>query len=214
MLRPRPVSVRTMRTATTVVLLASVALLSGCATGPGDGPSADPAAAPPPGTTIPGATIPGTTSDLTPTATTPSATTAAAAPPPPDPAVRGDCPYLSAADVAQLNGERVGEVLLDPASNPPACAFTRAGGDEQLQVWVLRAESPEVATAAVDRAAPVDSTDPVEQPAGWVGGSSGGPEGGVYAVSKGPVAVVVTTDQAQSVKARRVTELVISSLGL
>lgn len=207
-----------MRTAS-VVVIASAAFLAGCTTGTADDPGPTAASATPAATATSAMTTASTsTGTTTPAPATTPVTSARPAPvvvpPPPRPTVIGDCPYLSSDDVAQLNGERVGGVLLDPAFEPPACAFTRGDGSEQLRVWVLRAGSAEVATATVDRAAPVDSTDPADQPAGWLGGSGSGPDGAVYAVSKGPVAVVVTTNQAQSIKARRVTELVVSSLGL
>lgn len=97
----------------------------------------------------------------------------------PAPQASGDCPYLSATDVAELNGERVSVVQLDPTQHPPACFFDRADGGQLLSVWVYRAPSVALANAAVNRAA-----------------------------------VVVTTNQEQSVRARRATTQVIGALGL
>ncbi len=158
--------------------------------------------------------------------TTPTTAPAASGTPtvaPPEPLVlpdvptagaEGTCPYLAGDVVAAFNGERVTRTRLDPTLDPPACFFDSYGDTQQLSTWVLRAASPAAATAVVDRAAPVATTDPADQPAGWTGGSSGGSDGAVYAVAKGSVAVVVTSDQAQSVKARRVAEQVITTLGL
>lgn len=209
-----------MKRATSTLLLGSL-LVASCSTEPtppaaspstADSPAAPSVAAEPSPSTA-GSSLAAAPSS-SPGAAAPASPVAAQAPPSPNPTQPGTCPYLSTDDVAQLNGERVGEVRLDPAANPPACLFTSANtGQEQLQVWVLVAESAAVATAAVDRAAPVESTDPAEQPEGWLGGSSGG-DSAVYAVSKDRVAVVVTTDQGQSIKARRIAELVISSLAL
>lgn len=195
-----------MRTAPAAALAVTAVLLAGCTS------AAQPAAE------LTSSAPATTTASATPTAAPPSAapTTdpAAALPAVPTAQVAGDCPYLSANDVAAFNGEKVLGVKLDPAQSPPACFFAQYGGVQQLSVWVYEAPSAALATAAVDRAAPVASTDPADQPAGWTGGSRGGTGGAVYAVAKGAVAVVVTTNQEQSVKARRVTEQVITALGL
>ena len=66
----------------------------------------------------------------------------------------------------------------------------------------------------VDRAAPVDSTSLADSPAGWSGGRSGGEHGAIYAVSKETVAVVVRSNQAESVKAQAVAEEAITNLDL
>jgi len=202
-----------MRTVPAAVLAAAVVVLTGCSG------AAAPRSAPPTSAPVPSAT----TSAAAPTTTTPpTVATPPAAPPPapvalpaaPAPTVDGVCPYLSAADVSAFNGDKVLGVRLDPTYMPPACFFTRGDGSQQLSVWVFRASSATEASAAVDRAAPVATTDPADQPAGWIGGSSGGANGAVYAVAKGPVAVVIMSSQGQSVKARRVAEQVITALGL
>ena len=195
-----------MRASLTSALLVAAVVLSGCTSGgqtvvvpPGSAPALD---------------VP--TSTSSPISVSAAATTdpVAALPAVPTPQVSGDCPYLSTADVAAFNGERVARVQLDPTQNPAACFFNQGDGGQLLSVWVYRAPSTALATAVVNRAAPVASTNPANQPAGWTGGSTGGTGGAVYAVSKGAVAVVVTTNQQQSVKARRVTEQVITALGL
>lgn len=193
-----------MRTAPAAALAVTAVLLAGCTS------SAQPAT--PPTSTAPAAT----TASTPPTSArvAPTSAPAAALPAVPTAQATGTCPYLSADDVAAFNGEKVYGVKLDPSQNPPACFFARGDGSPQLTVWVYTAPSPAVATAVVDRAAPVATTDPADQPAGWTGGSRGATGGAVYAVAKGAVAVVVTTNQEQSVKARRVTEQVIRALGL
>lgn len=132
----------------------------------------------------------------------------------PVPGPAGVCPYLSEDTVEILNGERVQAVLLDRIEDPTACFFTDTdtGGGVAVSVWVYRAEDAAAARMAVDTAAPVDSSAPAAEPAGWNGGRFGGIDGAGYAVSKGTVAVIVTTTQAQSVKAQRLAVAVIDTL--
>jgi hypothetical protein len=52
-----------------------------------------------------------------------------------------------------------------------------------------------------------------ELPGGWSGGSQPTAAGAVFAVSRQGTAVVVTTNQRQTISARRVAEQVISTLG-
>lgn len=195
-----------MRASLTPALLVTALVLAGCTSGGQTGVT--------PPSSAPASGVP--TSTSSPTSVSAAATTdpVAVLPAVPTPQVSGDCPYLSAADVAAFNGERVARVQLDPTQNPPACFFNQGDGGQLLSVWVYRAPSTALATAVVNRAAPVASTNPANQPAGWTGGSTGGTGGAVYAVAKGAVVVVVTTNQQQSVKARRVTEQVITALGL
>lgn len=185
-----------------VSTLVPLVLLVACGTGADPGPTAAPPAASA-ASPAPSTAAPSTVDD--------------AAPPVPAPATEADCPYLTAADVAALNGQKVLTTLVD-GSTPPACAFTGLDGRVQLTVWVLRATGPAQATAVVDRAAPVGSTDPASEPAGWTGGRGGagtGDLGGaVYAVADGSTAVVVTTNQEQSLKAQRVAEQVVATLAL
>lgn len=132
----------------------------------------------------------------------------------PNPDSPGLCPYLTADTVESLNGERVNSIMLDTGVHPPGCFFTDAAGDVAVSTWVHRAESSSVAVELVNRAAPVSATAPAADPSGWVGGRFGGDEGAGYAVSKGAVAVLVTTTQPQSVKAQRIAVAVINELGL
>ncbi|MGZ4559648.1 MAG: DUF2020 domain-containing protein [Mycobacteriaceae bacterium] len=157
---------------------------------------------------------PTATAHVTSTAVPPTSVAPPILPPVPVPVTPGTCPYLSSATVADLNGQLVAGVRLNTSYDPPACFFLIGNGSVQLSVWVYRAGSPALATAAVDRAAAVATSDPASAPEGWIGGRSGGQHGAVYAVSKGAVAVVVTSNQEQSLKPQRVTEAVISSLRL
>ncbi|CAM4021871.1 DUF2020 domain-containing protein [Corynebacterium frankenforstense] len=129
------------------------------------------------------------------------------------------CPYLDSEWVARTNGQKVTGQGTDERFATPACVFWSYGEAPQLQVSVRHMASPEEATAVVDRAAPIDSTNPAEEIPGWSGGRAGGqlvaePWGALYAVAKGPTAVVVFSDQGQSVKAEAVAREVIANLGL
>ncbi|WP_197319529.1 DUF2020 domain-containing protein [Saccharomonospora sp. NB11] len=135
-----------------------------------------------------------------------------ALPPEPEPEIEQDCPYLDTEFVAQTNGQRVGSVRTSAEDTHPACFFYRPDGDVQLTVRVYVGEE-DVARALVDEAAPVDTSNPTSQPTGWEGGYESRDDGAVYAVSKGGHAVVVTTNQQQSVKARTVAFEAITRLG-
>ncbi|MEV0677001.1 DUF2020 domain-containing protein [Actinosynnema sp. NPDC050436] len=145
---------------------------------------------------------------------TPSSAPAPAGPPPvPEPAAEGTCPYLESTTVAQANGQLVVKVRLSADQPRPACFFYANATDVQLSVWVFEGEE-KAAKAVVDRAAPVADSSPASAPAGWKGGSLTGGEGAVYAVAKGGAAVVVTSNQQQTIKAKRIAETVIGNLGL
>lgn len=135
-------------------------------------------------------------------------------PPEPKPAgVVEACPYLPTAEAERANGQGVSEVRTSTEKPHPTCFFHRPDGEVQLTTQVFTG-APDVATGIVDRAAPVDTSNPTEQPAGWTGGYQSDDDGAVYAVWKQGTAVVVTTNQPQSVKARTVATDVISRLGL
>jgi len=145
--------------------------------------------------------------------TSTSAAAPAAEPPPaPEPSAGGPCPYLEQALVEDTNGQRVGEVKTS-ADEPPACFFYRADGGLQMSVRVYKGEAA-VAKALVDQAAPVDTANPAELTGGWAGGAQPTEEGAVYAVAKGPQAIVVTTNQEQTIKAKVIAQEAISALGL
>lgn len=141
-----------------------------------------------------------------------AAAPAAEAPPAPEPSAGGPCPYLDQAFVEDTNGQRIGEVKTS-ADEPPACFFYRSDGGLQMSVRVYRGE-PGVAKAIVDQAAPVDTSNPAELTGGWSGGAQPTDEGAVFAVAKDAEAVVVTTNQEQTIKAKVVAQETISALGL
>jgi hypothetical protein len=134
-------------------------------------------------------------------------------PPSPQPAAERECPYLDTDFVARANGQHVGTVRVSDGEAHPACFFYRPDGDLQLTVRVYVGK-PAVATGLVDQAAPVSSSNPTRQPSGWKGGYQSSDDGAVYAVAKGPDAVIVTTNQRQSVKARTVARQAIETLRL
>ena len=163
--------------------------------------------------TVVGTALPASQGGVTPAPPTGGPTPAAL---PPEPvAVRdGACPYLRSDFVADTNGQRVSKVRLSAGEPHPACFFYRGDGGEQLRVQVLVAADPAVARAIVDRAAPVATSDPAQLPGGWQGGKQPTDAGAVFAVAKAGSAVVVVTNQQQTIKASRVAEQAITALGL
>lgn len=133
----------------------------------------------------------------------------------PKPESAEPCPYLDAEFVAQANGQRVSTVEISEASQGPhpSCFFVRPDGSRQLTVRVYVGDRT-VAMCLVDQAAPIEESNPADQPAGWNGGYQVTATRAVYAVAKANAAVMVTTNQPQTIKARRVAEQVISTLGL
>lgn len=130
-----------------------------------------------------------------------------------------ECPYLDTQFVADVNGQKVTSQGTDTRFDTPACVFWSYPEEPQLQVIIRHTESPAAAREVVDWAAPVDLTDPAEQPAGWSGGRAGGGtvpgfDGAVYAVAKVSTAVVVLTNQKESVKAQAIAEQAIANLAL
>lgn len=155
------------------------------------------------------------TDDPTVVTDTPSSTASAAPvalPPEPEPTADGPCPYLEESYVEETNGQRVSDVQTS-ADEPPACFFLRPDGGVQLSVRVYTGEAA-VAKALVDSAAPVASSNPAELSGGWKGGSEATEEGAVYAVAKDATAVVVTTNQEQTIKAKQIAQQSITTLGL
>ncbi len=150
---------------------------------------------------------------VAPEETATSAAEPAAKPPPePEPAEAGPCPYLDQTFVEDTNGQRVGEIKVS-AGKPPTCFFYRSDGGLQMSVRVFKGK-PAVAKAIVDQAAPVETSNPAELTGGWAGGAQPTDDGAVYAVAKNGKAVVVTTNQEQTIKAKVVAEQAISALGL
>ncbi|GAB3573822.1 DUF2020 domain-containing protein [Amycolatopsis endophytica] len=138
-------------------------------------------------------------------------TTAVRLPPDPVPVRAANCPYLDSKSVADANGQRVSKVEISGDQPHPSCFFYALTGKLQLTVRVYTGD-PAVAEALVDRAAPVDTSNPATDPSGWQGGYATKPDGAVYAVAKDGTAVIVTTNQQQTVKARTVARQAIAHL--
>jgi UPF0176 protein len=134
-------------------------------------------------------------------------------PPEPTPSGDGPCPYLDTEFVAQSNGQHVSRVRISADKPDPTCFFYALTGKLQLTVRIFVGD-PAVATALVNQVAPIDSSDPATEPAGWTGGYQATGTGALYAVAKQGSAVVVTTNQAQSIKARIVAKQAIAGLKL
>lgn len=130
----------------------------------------------------------------------------------PEPQAAGPCPYLDTAWVARTNGQRVSKVRVSDG-DPPACFFYALDGSQQATVRIFKGE-PAVAEALVNQVAPIAASNPADEPAGWKGGYLATDTGAVYAVAKQGTAVVATSNQKQSVKAREVAEQAITALGL
>jgi hypothetical protein len=142
-----------------------------------------------------------------------AATPSVSLPPAPEPTRDGPCPYLESDFVAQANGQRVSKVRASADAPHPACFFYALDGRLQLTVRVYVGE-PAVATAVVDQAAPVRTSNPADEPAGWRGGYQTVEGGAVYAVARSGSAVVVSTNQRQTIKARTVAKRAVARLGL
>jgi UPF0176 protein len=138
--------------------------------------------------------------------------TQAALPPEPQPTADGPCPYLDEAYVEETNGQRVSKVATS-ADQPPTCFFYRSDGGVQLTVRVYTGDAA-VARAIVDAAAPVATANPAELTGGWQGGAEAKDTGAVYAVAKDTAAVVVSTNQEQTIKAKQIAQESITALGL
>jgi UPF0176 protein len=143
----------------------------------------------------------------------PATSTVAQPPASPVPAADGKCPYLENGFVAQANGQRVGKVKLSTDKPHPACFFYRSDGKVQLTARVYVGE-PAAAKALVDQAAPVATSDPAKLSTGWTGGSLSTKTGAVFAVAKEGTAVIISTNQEQTIKAKRVAEQAIEALNL
>ncbi len=208
-------SARGSRRGLTAAAGCALLLLASCS--PGD--SGDAGGSAGPGTSTVSSTVGTSTAVSTSTVTMTSAPTAAgtAQPPPPTPEpppTDAPCPYLSDADVESINGQRAGQTQVVAVLPYPICRFTRTDGDWMGEIRIVQADSPESATAAVDVAAPVDSSDPANLPAGWAGGSTLLADRSVYAVSKGTIAVIAESNQLQTIKPRQMAVQTIAALGL
>jgi UPF0176 protein len=154
-----------------------------------------------------------TTTTSVPATSSAPASTSAVAPGDPVPVATAQCPYLSSSFVEDANGEKVTKVQISADKPHPACFFYSFRNDKQMTVQVYVGDAG-AATALVNKAAPIDTSDKAELPGGWSGGSQVSAKGAVYAVSKAGSAVVVFTDQKQTIKAKQVAKQAISALGL
>lgn len=175
-----------------VTVVALAVLTAGCAPRADDPSNAPPATSAPPSTTAMAVVLPAD----------------------PVPAADGPCPYLDRTFVAQTNGQMVSRVRVSADQPHPACFFYRGNDAEQLRVQVVVSPDAAVARGVVDRVAPVVTSDPATLTGGWDGGKQPTDTGAVFAVAKDGTAVVVITNQKQTIKASRIAEQVITKLGL
>ena len=130
------------------------------------------------------------------------------------PAKTAACPYLDQNEVQNDNGQHVASVKISSSADGqphPVCYFYRPDGHLQMTVRVY-VGTPTVATAVVNQAAPIKSSSPADQPPGWNGGSQAMSDGAVYAIAKGGTAIVVLSNQLQSIKCRLVATAVVQDL--
>ena len=196
------------------IVLTTVALLmAGCSTGgPGGAVSAESTITLTEGTRT---AIRSVTVTAAPSSPIPGSPTAQPPAPTDEPApVAGACPYLPDDQVADINGQRTGVTTVVEVSPQPVCTFTRSDGDWLATVRIVQADTPAAAVAAVNQHVPVDGSNPADDPAGWSGGSMPTDRGSIYAVSKGPVAVIAEANQPQSIKGRQLAAAAIANLGL
>ena len=128
--------------------------------------------------------------------------------------VDGPCPYLTDDEVADINGQRTGQTSVTDVQPYPICTFTRSDGGWLATVRFIAADTPQAAVAAVDQHVPIDGSDPASQPTGWAGGAMVQGDRSVYAVAKGPLAVVAESNQLQTVKGRQMVVTAVGRLGL
>lgn len=126
------------------------------------------------------------------------------------------CPYIDSVWLENTTGQKFTGVGLDERFDPPACVFWSFEDVPQATVLVRKMTNNADAVAVVDSHAPIDATLKAQDPQGWSGGRRGGDEtsGALYAVWKDEKAVVVHTNQDQSIKAQQIAEETIRNLGL
>ena len=193
-----------------------VAIGTGIGTAACSPSTANPAASPPASTrTVTAGTV---TAELSTTVTSTAAgntvTAAAPASTPEPPPVDGPGPYLSDDEVATINGQHTGTTQVIEVQPYPVCVFYRSDGGALASIRVIRADNPQAAVAAVDQHVPIASSNPAKQPSGWTGGAMVTGTGSIYAVSKGPIAIVAESNQQQSVKGRQMVITAVANLGL
>lgn len=151
------------------------------------------------------------------------ATDAPAAPLPAQEA--GDCPYISNEFAAIANGQGVGQTMIRPTKPYVVCDFYRSDGGWSGSIRVAVAKDAAAATALIDYAAPIKKSNPASVEGGWNGGSwvkelgadpliLNDEELAVFAVSKGKVAIIATSNEALTKKARNFVVEAIANLKL
>lgn len=144
------------------------------------------------------------------------------------------CPYLTNQDMADLNGQRVTGVSVDKRFNPPACQWLSYGNTPQAQTIIRTAKNEQAAidmistaithpgttddaatiTKNSDNSVSGGDVEHTNQPTGWEGYRAQAENAAVYAIRKGPVVVIVHSDQTQTVKTQKIAEAVIQQLQL
>ena len=124
-----------------------------------------------------------------------------------------DCPYIGPGLLEETNGQRLTKQGIDTRFPTPACVFWSYQDDPQATVIVREMPTVEDARAAVDWAAPIDATEPASFD-GWEGGRGVVNEHAVYAVQKDTHAVLVWSNQQQTVKSEQIAHEAIANLGL
>ncbi|MCZ9307604.1 DUF2020 domain-containing protein [Corynebacterium sp. c8Ua_181] len=124
-----------------------------------------------------------------------------------------DCPYIGPGWLEETNGQRLTKQGIDTRFPTPACVFWSYQDDPQATVIVRDMPTVEDARAAVDWAAPIDATEPASFN-GWEGGRGVVNDHAVYAVQKDTHAVLVWSNQQQTVKSEQIAQEAIANLGL
>lgn len=124
-----------------------------------------------------------------------------------------DCPYIGPGWLEETNGQRLTKQGIDTRFPTPACVFWSYQDDPQATVIVREMPTVEDARAAVDWAAPIDATEPASFDS-WEGGRGVVNEHAVYAVQKDTHAVLVWSNQQQTVKSEQIAKEAIANLGL
>ena len=124
-----------------------------------------------------------------------------------------DCPYIGPGWLEETNGQRLTKQGIDTRFPTPACVFWSYQDEPQATVIVRDMPTVEDARAAVDWAAPIDATEPASFD-GWEGGRGVVDEHAVYAVQKDTHAVLVWSNQQQTVKSEQIAHEAIANLGL
>lgn len=139
--------------------------------------------------------------------------------------VAGDCPYVTDEEADLANGQRIGQTMLRETKPYAVCEFYRSDGGWSATISVTKAKDKAAAVALVDAAAPVKKSNPVEYQGGWTGGSwtkevgeeptiQNTYEMAVYAISKGNIAIVATSNEPLTKKAFNFVEAALANLDL